>query len=101
MNGKHLALFGLKYDPFSPEIPTEALYVTSRVESFLWRIEQHQVRTGGFALVDGDPGMGKSAVLRLVAARLSTLSEVTVGELEHPQSNVADFYRELGDIFGV
>ncbi|MDP6946349.1 MAG: ATP-binding protein, partial [Myxococcota bacterium] len=27
--------------------------------------------------------------------------DVTVGALAHPQSNVADFYREMGDIFGV
>jgi type II secretory pathway predicted ATPase ExeA len=26
---------------------------------------------------------------------------VTVGAVTHPQSNVADFYRELGDVFGV
>jgi hypothetical protein len=26
---------------------------------------------------------------------------VTVGAINHPQSNLADLYRELGDIFGV
>jgi general secretion pathway protein A len=40
-------------------------------------------------------------VLRLVAERLSRLGEVAVAEFQHPQSNVADFYRELGDVFKV
>jgi type II secretory pathway predicted ATPase ExeA len=96
-----LALYGLKWNPFSPEIPTEALYVRPEVESFLWRVEQHLVREGGFALVTGEPGTGKSVVLRLLADRLGKLREVTVGALTHPQSNLADFYRELGDLFGV
>ena len=101
MNQKLLALYGLKYNPFSQEVPVEALRPTPRSESFGWRIENSQVREGGFALVTGDPGTGKSAVLRLLAQRLGTLRDVTVGELEHPQSNVADFYRELGDVFAV
>jgi type II secretory pathway predicted ATPase ExeA len=96
-----LALYGLKWNPFSPEIPIEALHVRPQVESFLWRVEQHLVREGGFALVTGEPGMGKSVVLRLLADRLGKSREVTVGAVTHPQSNVADFYRELGDVFGV
>jgi type II secretory pathway predicted ATPase ExeA len=101
MNQKLLSLYGLKYNPFSQEVPMEALLSTPRVDSFLWRLENAQVREGGFALVSGDPGTGKSAVMRLVADRLRRLGELTVGELEHPQSNVADFYRELGDMFDV
>jgi type II secretory pathway predicted ATPase ExeA len=96
-----LALYGLKWNPFSPELPVEALHVRPQVESFLWRVEQHLVREGGFALVTGEPGTGKSVVLRLLADRLGKLREVTVGALAHPQSNLADFYRELGDVFGV
>ena len=101
MNKKLLALYGLKYNPFSQEVPVEALVSTPRIDSFCWRIQNSHVREGGFALVTGDPGTGKSAVLRLLAERLGAMREVTVGELEHPQSNVADFYRELGDVFTV
>lgn len=101
MNKKLLSLYGLKWNPFSPELPMEALLVTPKVESFCWRIEQNHVREGGFALITGDPGAGKSVALRLLAERLSSLRDVTVGALAHPQSNVADFYREMGDIFGV
>jgi len=55
MNNKLLALYGLKWSPFSPEVPTEALYVSPRVESFCWRVEQ-LASEGGFGLVTGDVG---------------------------------------------
>ena len=101
MNKKLLALYGLKWNPFSPELPTEALYVTAKVENFCWRIEQGLIREGGFALISGDPGSGKSVVLRLLAERLQQLRDITVGAITHPSSNLADFYREMGDLFGV
>ena len=101
MNQKLLALYGLKWNPFSPELPTEAIYVPARIENFCWRIEHAQIFEGGFAMIHGDPGSGKSVVLRLLAQRLSRVSDITVGAIHHPQSNLADFYREMGDIFGV
>jgi type II secretory pathway predicted ATPase ExeA len=101
MNQKLLALYGLKWNPFSPELPTEAIYVPPKIENFLWRIEHAQVREGGFAMIHGDPGSGKSIVLRLLAERLARMPDITVGVISHPQSNLADFYRELGDVFAV
>ena len=101
MNQKLLALYGLKWNPFSPELPSEAIYVPAKIENFCWRIEHAQIREGGFAMIHGDPGSGKSIVLRLLAERLKKLPDITVGAINHPQSNMADFYRELGDIFGV
>ena len=95
MNQKLLALYGLKFNPFSPELPTAALYVPARFEQFCWRIEKAQIREGGFALIHGDPGTGKSVVLRLLAERLARLSDVSVGAIAHPQSSIGDFYREL------
>jgi len=101
MNKKLLSLYGLKWNPFSPDLPVEALRVLPKVESFCWRIEQGLVREGGFALISGDPGTGKSVVLRVLAERLDALRDVSVGAIAHPQSNVGDFYREMGEIFGV
>ena len=101
MNKKLLALYGLKWNPFSSELPTEALYITPRVEHFYWRIEQGLIQEGGFALITGDPGTGKSVVLRLLAERLGQLRDIAVGAITHPSSNLADFYREMGDLFGV
>ena len=101
MNKKLLSLYGLKWNPFSPDLPTEALYVSPRVESFCWRVEQSLVREGGFALIGGDPGSGKSVAMRILADRLEQVRDVTVGVLTHPQSSLADFYREMGEVFGV
>lgn len=101
MNDPLLAPFGLKWNPFSPAVPTEALLATPAIEHFLRRIERAQIKEGGFALVTGDPGLGKSVVLRLLAERLERLPEVEVGALARPQGNLADFYRELGDLFRV
>lgn len=101
MDTKLLALFGLKYNPFAPDIPTDALRATPRTDDFCWRIEHAHLREGGFALITGDPGTGKSVALRLLASRLACLRDVTVGVITHPQSSLADFYREMGDVFGV
>lgn len=101
MNGKKLlSLWGLKWNPFSPELPSEGLLVTPKIESFAWRVEQ-LVQEGGFALISGESGTGKSVALRIVALRLASVRDVVVGALERPQSKNADFYRELGDIFSV
>jgi len=101
MNNKLLALYGLKWNPFSPDLPTEAVHVTVKVERFYWRIEQALIREGGFALITGDPGTGKSVALRLLAERLGLLRDISVGAIVHPSGNLADFYREMGDLFGV
>jgi general secretion pathway protein A len=99
MNQRLLALYGLKWNPFTTELPTEAIYVPPKLESFCWRIEHAQMREGGFAMIHGDPGTGKSVAL--LAERLARLPDVTVGAINHPQSNLADLYSELGDIFAV
>lgn len=100
MNPKLISLHGLKWNPFSPEVPTEALLVTPKLEHFGWRVE-HLAREGGFALITGEPGLGKSVALRLLAERLGTHRDLALGILTRPQSGIPDFYREIGDLFGV
>jgi general secretion pathway protein A len=95
-----LALYGLKYNPFSPAIPAEDLWKPPRAEPFFFRVET-LVMDGGFALVSGDHGLGKSKILQLLAGRLDQVGDVNVGVMERPQSALGDFYRELGDLFGV
>jgi hypothetical protein len=52
-------------------------------------------------MITGDPGTAKSIALRLLAHRLRMLSDLGVGTIGHPQPLTSDFYRELGDLFGV
>jgi len=100
MNKKMLALYGLKWNPFTSDVPVEALQLTPRIDSFCWRVEQ-LAGEGGFALVHGAAGMGKSVTLRLLTERLANLRDVQVGILSRPQAGIADFYRELGELFAV
>jgi general secretion pathway protein A len=99
MNPKLQALYGLKFHPFR-DAPTEALLITPAVDAFCRRIE-FSLADGGFAMVTGDPGSGKSAALRILAARLAKRSDLTVGVIERPLGRATDFYRELGEVFGV
>lgn len=100
MNNKLLSLYGLKWNPFAPEVPVAAFHVGARLDSFCWRVEQ-LVGEGGFALVTGRSGLGKSVTLRVLADRLSALRDVQIGVLSRPQAGLHDFYRELGELFGV
>ena len=101
MNDKKLlALYGIKWNPFLPNIPVEALWPPSGIDNFLFRVE-NLIMEGGFALICGEPGLGKSKTLQVLANRLGRLGDVVVGVMERPQSNLSDFYRELGVLFEV
>jgi general secretion pathway protein A len=100
MSPKLQSLYGLKFNPFRPDVPTEALYTTPAVDAFIRRVELG-IADGGYVMISGDPGTGKSVALRLLTKRLAAMRDVVVGTIEHPQSRTMDFYRELGDLFGV
>lgn len=100
MNVKLQSLYGLKFNPFRPDVPIEALYSTPTTDAFIRRVELG-IADGGFVMVTGDPGCGKSVALRLLAERLRQLPDVLVGTIEHPQSRTSDFYRELADVFAI
>jgi type II secretory pathway predicted ATPase ExeA len=100
MDKKLLSQHGLKWNPFSLELPLEALQPTPPIASFCRRVEM-LAREGGFALVTGDTGTGKSSAMRLLEAHLADRRDLKVGVLTRPQSHMADFYRELGELFGI
>jgi general secretion pathway protein A len=53
------SLYGLKYNPFLPDLPPEALYAIPGTESFSLRMRS-MAENGGFALITGEPGLGKT-----------------------------------------
>jgi type II secretory pathway predicted ATPase ExeA len=101
MNLKKMnALYGLKWNPFTHDIPTEAIVRTPKFDQFCYRVETLTLE-GGFALITGESGLGKSVSLRALSDHLSKIPEITVGEISRPQSGLGDFYREMGSVFGV
>jgi type II secretory pathway predicted ATPase ExeA len=100
MSKKLQALYGLKWNPFAQDIPAEAIFKTQRFAQFCYRVETLTI-DGGFALITGESGLGKSASIRALHDHLSKIPEITVGEITRPQSGLADFYREMGTLFGV
>lgn len=94
------ALYGLKWNPFLAEVPATALIKGETATRFCWRIEQ-VVMDGGFALISGEPGSGKSVLLRQLQAHLSEIPELAVRVISRPQSGISDFYRELSDIYDI
>ena len=101
MNRQQLTHYGLKWNPFAADLPIEGLLTTPAIDGFCRRIEHHLVRQGGFALVAGEPGAGKSVALRLLANRIEKAEGLDVAVLSHPSSSNGNFYREMGDVFGV
>jgi len=100
MSKKQQALYGLKWNPFSREIPVEGCFRTEEVARFVERVLR-LTEEGGFAMITGESGTGKSVALRLLCARLEAARDMQVRDLTRPQSSVADFYRELGALFDV
>lgn len=100
MSKKIQALYGLKWNPFTQDIPPEAILRTPRFNQFCYRIETLALE-GGFALITGESGLGKSANLRALFDHLSKIPEITVGGIIRPQSGLGDFYREMGSLFGI
>ena len=94
------ALYGLKWNPFTRDIPAEAIFKTPRFAQFCYRIETLTIE-GGFGLITGESGLGKSTVLRALADHLSKIPEISVGDIIRPQSGLSDFYREMGSVFGI
>ena len=101
MHDEILTIFGLKHNPFTRRIPSDALWRPPGCDAFFFRVESI-VLDGGFVLISSEPGLGKSKILQLLAEHLLNIGgEVVVGVMERPQSSVSDFYREMGDLFGV
>jgi len=94
------ALYGLKWNPFLSEIPTDALIKDESTKKFCFRVE-HIVMDGGFAIITGEPGTGKSITLRHLNAHLTEIPELTVRIITRPQSGIGDFYREISELFNV
>jgi general secretion pathway protein A len=97
---KRLARFGLSFHPFAAAVPPTMCQVTPEMTHVIGRCD-HLILHGGFAVIVGEAGTGKSTLLRCLHARLADHTDLVTGILTRPQASVADFYRELGSLFSV
>ncbi len=97
---KRLARFGLSFHPFAAAVAPAMCLLTPEMQHVISRCDQ-LVAHGGFALIVGESGTGKSTLLRCLHARLAEHTDLVAGILTRPQASVADFYRELGSLFNV
>ena len=86
MSPKLQSLYGLKFNPFRPDVPVEALHTTPAVDAFLRRVELG-IADGGYVMITGDPGTGKSVALRLLSKRLEAMRDVV---RRHPPPECAN-----------
>ena len=99
VNKKLLALYGLKWNPFTPDVPTEALHVSRASNRSAGGSSSSPARAASLSSRES----GHRQVRRLAhpSASLAAQRDVKVGVISRPQANIADFYREMGDLFGV
>jgi len=84
-NSEIRSLYGLKHNPFLPDVPPEALYAIPGTERFAQRV-QTMAAQGGFALITGEPGLGKSKTLQQVGRLLPGTRRAVPGQLVAGQS---------------
>ena len=82
MNQKLTTSYGLKFHPFRPDVPNEALFVVPSVDAFCRRVE-FGLADGGFVMITGDLGIGKSIALCLITQCLRVQRDVVVSIIDH------------------
>ncbi len=90
---------GLKKRPFGKDIPAEALWMDGGRGAALVRLAD-TVTHRQHALVTGEPGVGKTCVLRALRDRLSTV-HFRLHYIAHVTLGRRDFYRQLCYALGI
>ena len=78
-----LIKYGLKYNPTLPAIPDEDIWSPPGFDTFFFRLE-NIILDGGFTMITGEPGIGKSKTLQLLSFRLRQIGDIVVGIMERP-----------------
>ncbi len=92
------AFWGLSGKPFDKSIKPDQLFMSTAVKELISRLD-YMKQQRGIMLISGQPGTGKTTVLR---AFVNDLSQLSYKSFYVPLStvNVLDFYRQLNQKLG-
>src|SRR5690606_38591115 len=94
MNDNYLSHFGLRTAPFSKEIEDGALWLPASkqavVDELVSALEQRQC-----VVLTGEPGVGKTSVLRAVRHRIGQSSRFQLTYCHNATLGRRDFYRQV------
>lgn len=91
--------YGLTKDPFTKDVPVEELFVHPGAEQALTRLKA-AIQGRASAVLTGEPGTGKTFVLRALEAKLPS-GRVRVTYVHNSTVNLRDFYRQLSAMLGL
>lgn len=93
MTERIVEAFGLKRHPFGKDIPADALWMDDGRDEAIERLA-HTITHRQHALVLGEPGVGKTCVLRALRQRLSP-AHYRLHYVAHVTLGRRDFYRQI------
>ena len=100
MNNPYLTHFALGSPPFTKEVPDTDLWLPSSKQAVVDELVDATAAHESVAL-DGDPGLGKTCVLRAFRHRLGPTSAFRLSYCHNATLGRRDFYRQLGLALGI
>lgn len=99
MSRKMLSRYGLTKAPFSKDVPPDELFEGDGLQSAT-RTLKAAVEGKASAVLTGEPGVGKTFVLRALEAKLPA-GRYRVTYIHNSTVNLRDFYRQLSAALGL
>ena len=99
MINKVLSRFGLTKNPFTKDVPVDELFEHDSAEGALKRLKA-AIEGRSSAVLTGDPGTGKTFVLRALEEKLPQ-SRYRLSYIHNSFVNYRDFYRQLSVVLGL
>lgn len=99
MSRKVRTRYSLTKDPFTKDVPVDELFVHPGTELALARLKA-TVAGRSSAVLTGEPGTGKTFVLRALESKLPA-GRVRVTYVHNSTVNLRDFYRQLSSMLGL
>jgi len=99
MNKNYRNFFGLKKEPFGPDLKIREVLETEELKAATIRFD-YAVGLGAIALLTGEIGSGKSTALRYCADRLHP-SEYKVFYVTATSGSILELYRQIASEMGI